>query len=138
MPLLLRASTLNDMLAIFEKERERYGWATAKDTINRIAKNKAVQRGGSAATAALNADPRFLALLDVPATALRQGVMCSKVRLNYQTDDLTSIQRAIKLLRVPAVHPLHDLLHTKIEEERQEDDEPGEHGHDFQGGSMGF
>ena len=84
-------------------------------------------------------DPRFLALLDVPATALRQGVMSSKARLNYQSNDLTAMQAALSTLGVtPSVHPLPDLLDRKVEEEREDEDEPGEHGSDFQGGSVGF
>ena len=143
MPELLRASTPYDLLKIFDQEREQlpgphmYGWATAKETINRIAKHRSFRDGGAAA-ASVVADPRFLALLDVPATALRQGVMGSKARLNYQTDDLTSMQTALQRLRVPAEHDLHNLLATKLAEEREEDDEPGEHGSDFQGGSVGF
>jgi hypothetical protein len=136
MPLLLRASSTNELLSIFDKEHESYGWATAKDTITRIAKASKKSPQG---TSALLKDTRFLALLTVPATALEQGVMSSKARLNYQTDDLTSIQAALKTMRVTSdVHPLPDLLARKIEEELEEEDEPGEFGSDFQGGSVGF
>ena len=138
MPELLRASSPQELLAIFEREHELYGWATAKETIIRIARHRSIVRGGAAAAAAIVADERFLALLNVPATALQQGVMDSKARLNYQTDDLTAIQGALAALRVPSGHQLHALLARKLAEERQEDDEPGEHGSDFQGGSVGF
>ena len=139
---LSRASTPYDFLTIFEREAAEgphtFGWATAKETIKRIAKHRSVRNGGAAAAASICNDDRFLRLLDVPATALRQGVMGSKARLNYQTDDLTSIQAALQKLRVPADNELHSLLAKKLEEEREEDDEPGEHGSDFQGGSVGF
>ena len=131
MPELIKASTPYEMLSIFDRERDSYGWATAKETINRLAKHRN-------ASAAVAADPRFLALLEVPATAIVQGVMDSKARLNYQTDDLTSIQASLKKLRVPSEHKLHELLAQKLEEERLEEDEPGEFGSDFQGGSVGF
>ncbi len=138
MPALLRATTPSALLTIFDEERERYGWATAKETITRIAKRSAKRGGAATATATITSDPRFAALLEVPATALAQGVMDSKARLNYQSDDLTALQAALKALRVPEEHRLHGLIERKLEEERQEEDEPGEHGSDFQGGSVGF
>ena len=137
MPELLRATSPNELLAIFQREQSLYGWATAKETINRIAKHRSVQRSRAAAAAVVG-DARFEALLAVPAEALLQGVMGSKARLNYQTDDLTSIQASLQALRVPAEHRLAQLLARKLDEEREEEDEPGEHGSDFQGGSVGF
>ena len=136
MPLLLRATSANELLQVFDQERELYGWATAKETLTRISKHAKKARGNPQT---IRDDPRFLALLDVPATALRQGVMNSKARLNYQTDDLTAVEDALSTLGVtPSMHELPDLLARQLEEERKEEDEPGEHGSDFQGGSVGF
>ena len=57
----------------------------------------------------------------------------------HLTDDLTSLLAALKTLDLQDT-PLHEALERQLAEEAEErdNDEPGEFGQDFQGGSVGF
>ena len=69
--------------------------------------------------------------------AMDQKVVDSKARMGYDNDDLTSVKSSLEVLDMDA-HPLYFKLCQKIQEETEEEDDPGESGHDFQGGSIGF
>lgn len=62
--------------------------------------------------------------------------------MGRSTDDLRSLHEALETLKVHtdggAGEKLHGLLGAKLREESEEDDAPGEFGHDFQGGAVGF
>ena len=144
---MMSCAAPSELLRLFDREKEYNGWYTAKECITRIARQ--IDKAYGKRSARLSArqfdptDPRFSTLLAVFEEALDQRVMNSKSRLGHQTDDLSSIRSALEQLAI--VKTSEDVgfaLHTKlvalIEEEDEEEDEPGEFGHDFQGGAVGF
>ena len=141
MPLILAAASPEVLLSLFEKEKDRYGWVTAAETIKRLAKRAAKARGGRSRAAIDKTDERLEALMSIPVLALSQNVMDSKARRGHNTDDLTSLREAVETLGLREhASGLHPALEAKLAEEAEEaeESEPGEFGDDFQGGSIGF
>ena len=66
-----------------------------------------------------------------------QGVMDSKAKRGHDTDDLSSLKESMETLNIQHFE-LYKLISDKLKEEENEEDEPGEWGHDFEGGSVGF
>ena len=137
------ADGVKPLMKIFEERGDEYGWMTATDTIKRVTKAliKDTARFGAARfaadSAAVTQDPQFERLLAIPALALEQNVMDSKARMGHSTDDLSSLKDSLVQLKLTDTR-LYELLDAKLKEELEEEDEPGEFGHDFQGGSVGF
>lgn len=134
MPALIKATSPAQLLALYAEEREHYGWYTAKETITRIARYVTKKPRGAFLD---RKDERFLGLMGVVEMALRQNMMTSKARLGHSTDDLSTLKAAMEGLGVTE-GPAYSMLCAQLAEEADEEDEPGEFGHDFQGGSMGF
>ena len=137
-PLILTAKSQFNLLQIYEKEKEKLGWYTCVEIINRIAKHEGKKKKG--ATAAFNAnDERFLGLIAIPTIAMKQGVMNSKAKRGHSTDDLSSLKESMEILNVNDLE-LYTLVTNKLKEEQDEEDnhEEGDFGFDFEGGSIGF
>jgi hypothetical protein len=113
---LAKASGPSALLRIFDREAEQYGWATAQQTINRLAKG-ASKRAGAFKTS----DERFQRVLDVPVRALQQGVMSTTARLGRASDDLSSLKESLEKLKLKD-HELHRLLTAKLDEEEADGD----------------
>ena len=113
------------LLLLFEREERagaQYGWLTAKETINRIAKGVVQRKRAAAGFRA--ADERFQRLMAIPALALEQNVMDSKARMGHSTDDLRSLKESIEALKLAdgdesacAGPRLHRLLSEKLAED---------------------
>lgn len=140
---LAMADGVKPLMRIFEEKGDEYGWITATDTIKRVTKSliKSTARFGAprfaAESAAVTQDPQFERLMAIPTLALEQNVMDSKARMGHSTDDLSSLKQSLVVLKLTDTR-LYELLEAKLAEELEEEDEPGEFGHDFQGGSVGF
>ena len=111
------------LLRIFEEEREQYGWLTAKDTINRITgcllKQQAMLSTVDPGDKRVSCDPRFVALLELMTTALRQQVMSSRApELGEAGCDLHSLRDALLALKLHKTE-LFSLLDAKLREEDQ-------------------
>ena len=64
---IVSASRPDEMLRIFEREGDQFGWLTAKEMINRVAKAESKRPSGFDAS-----DERFERLLAIPTLALEQ------------------------------------------------------------------
>ena len=136
---ILEVDKITQGLEKYEKEKEKLGWYTCVEIINRIAKHEGKKKKG-ASTAAFNAnDERFLGLIAIPTIAMKQGVMNSKAKRGHSTDDLSSLKESMEILNVNDLE-LYTLVTNKLKEEQDEEDnhEEGDFGFDFEGGSIGF
>ena len=115
---LAKAAGPPQLLGIFDREGERFGWLTAKETINRLAKAAAKPAG---AASFRTSDERFQRLLDVPTRALQQGVMSTNARLGRASDDLSSLKESLEKLKLKD-HELHRLLSAKLDDELDDGD----------------
>lgn len=130
-------STTEDALALFDAERDRFGWVAAAELLKGMSKRLAKNR--RLAGPLDPADGRLAALMAVPELAMAQNVMNSTARRGHATDDLKALRTALAGLGL-GDSALHAALEAKLKEEEEEMDsaEPGEFGHDFQGGGIGF
>lgn len=143
MPKLMSANSAGDLLQVFEDEckelgsREAFGWHTAKEVLQRI--EKRVTKAPPHRRDFDGSDPRFAALAALFETALAQGVMGSRTRTGYQSDDLRAVKTALETLK-QRESSVYAAVVAKIAEETEHFDEaePGDAGDDFQGGSVGF
>ena len=63
--------------------------------------------------------------------------MDSMARRGHSTDDLSSLKDSLEYFQLES-HELYTVVCEKLMEEEDDEDEPGEVGHDFSGGSVGF
>ena len=133
-PQILKAGSVGQLLQMYQLNWDGMGWYTAVVLINKIRKHATKTNRPSFLD---TKDPRWLGLLGVMEEAMDQKVVDSKARMGYDNDDLTSVKSSLEVLDMDA-HPLYFKLCQKIQEETEEEDDPGESGHDFQGGSIGF
>lgn len=146
MPLIYRASQPEQLLEIFEQEREGWGWMTVKETVVRFvpsphtaavasAEGRRVGRRMAKLVAQAErqrrpapldrADPRLRALLAVSERALHQGGCSSTARLGRHSDDLTKLAAALSQLGLEGSE-LGLALEAKLEEEADEEGPRGE------------
>jgi|TARA_B110000196_G_C20831659_1_gene514024 hypothetical protein len=104
---LIKATGPWQLLRVFESYGHppiRYGWQTAIETINRIAKKGAhvqtLLSKPNASDARVSCDERFHALLAIPSRALQQSVMSSTARTGDHTDDLSSLKVSLEALNL--------------------------------------
>ena len=86
---LLLARSTDQLLDVWEQEKDEYGWATALKTIERIAK---VHRGSP------TSDSRMAELAGFVEQALLQGNMSSTSRMGHSTDDLGVLLQSLTKL----------------------------------------
>jgi hypothetical protein len=135
MPIIMQASNTFSLLQLFDQERDDFGWATSVDVIKIITKMS--QKKSGRASHFDTSDERFQSLLHVPLIAIKQGVMDSMARRGHSTDDLSSLKDSLEYFQLES-HELYTVVCEKLMEEEDDEDEPGEVGHDFSGGSVGF
>ena len=104
---LIKATGPWQLLRVFESYGHppiKYGWQTAIETINRIAKKGAhvqtLLSKPDASDARVACDERFHALLAIPSRALQQSVMSSTARTGEHTDDLSSLKASLEALKL--------------------------------------
>ena len=104
---LTKATGPWQLLRVFESYGHppiRYGWQTAIETINRIAKKGAhvqtLLSKPDASNPRVSCDERFHALLAIPSRALQQNVMSSTARTGDHTDDLSSLKVSLEALNL--------------------------------------
>ena len=127
---LIKATGPWQLLRVFEAYGHppiRYGWQTAIETINRIAKKGALiqtilskpdasEARGFSQLARVCCDERFHALLAIPSRALQQNVMSSTARTGEHTDDLSSLKASLEALNLKDTE-LYRRLNIQLESE---------------------
>ena len=124
---LIKATGPWQLLRVFEAYGHppiRYGWQTAIETINRIAKKGAhVQTllskpdaSEAPSLARVCCDERFHAILAIPSRALQQNVMSSTARTGEHTDDLSSLKVSLEALNLKDTE-LYRRLNIQLESE---------------------
>ena len=134
MPELLKSNSCGQLLQLYQRNETNMGWYTAIQLINKITKHATKKNRPSHLD---QSDKRWLSLVHVVLEAMNQNVMDSRARMGYANDDLTSVLKSLELLDMCGTE-LYQKLAYQIQQEEEEVDDPGESGHDFQGGSIGF
>ena len=109
MPRIYSATSMPQVLQVWEEEGARFGWYTALEAMRRLARLE--QRGGAGRL--LHDDQRLTEMLDLLCTALSQGNMTSTIRLGRSSTDLIDARTAMETLGLAGT-PWHELVLAAI------------------------
>ena len=109
MPMIYSATSMSQVLQVWEEEGARFGWYTALEAMRRLARLE--QRGGAGRL--LHDDQRLTEMLDLLCTALSQGNMTSTIRLGRSSTDLIDARTAMETLGLAGT-PWHELVLAAI------------------------
>ena len=105
---ILSCRVPSQLLELWDKEKELFGWKTAIDVMNRMAKLKIKVDPAK--------EPRLAELLNFIVIALKQYNMSSTGRLGHPTLDLSSLRESLEKLDLNGTHA-YATLKLKIQKE---------------------